>query len=625
MGSDRAEKDQSHRSSHTDAGHRHRHHHQRRHRSSRSRSPSPRRRDHRRREDGEERKERKERQGDRGESRKDRGGRTERGQVKDEGRERHHHRDRHPDERLSRIIDDGSEQADSHRETFAEVHPSRFESSTSKIPMAESLGLQSHVQPTESDESVALPTEPIKRDDWMMSAGGNAGDTANDASSASASADYFTDLGTLSRQKAPKVEKPNPDELKVSSREINSQFKEGKNLDEYEKVSKTAATPGGPGHQWRMMKLRRVYEASEDEGRSVEDIALERYGSMEAFNEARVERQFLDDQHGQRGGSRRGGQGEERLAGSAFRKPGTESPSSSRPPSRPMSRQSFRKPGEPSAPSTPQPMPPPLGKRPSSFKQSGYDSDSSSKPSTPIPSVFTPTMTRAGSKLRDPIDDARSGPPSSQSLSQAITASQSSGSNSNPPLSAAALNKLSAKVLRAEMMGSGDAAELREQLEAETARAQSGGDQGFSDGASHHVGGQEESKDSHVQVLPTLDARGRLYDVGKGKPGDSGDQADLPGNKRKSHKFETRDAKTGDLVRYNADDDEHTLADLVRQERFGAGSADQKSADAEMATRIIGDQSFKNSINYMDDNVERLARKKMKTDAMKRQFAVQGE
>jgi hypothetical protein len=56
--------------------------------------------------------------------------------------------------------------------------------------------------------------------------------------------------------------------------------------------------------------------------------------------------------------------------------------------------------------------------------------------------------------------------------------------------------------------------------------------------------------------------------------------------------FETRDHKTGEVVRYNADDDETTLGELVRQERFGAGSADQKSMDASMAAAIMGDAKF---------------------------------
>lgn len=89
--------------------------------------------------------------------------------------------------------------------------------------------------------------------------------------------------------------------------------------------------------------------------------------------------------------------------------------------------------------------------------------------------------------------------------------------------------------------------------------------------------------------------------------------------------FETHDAKTGELLRYNADDDTVTLAELVRQERFGAGSADQKSMDAELASRIMNDKRFDANLDYMEENAERLARKKMKTDAMKRQFAVQGE
>lgn len=87
--------------------------------------------------------------------------------------------------------------------------------------------------------------------------------------------------------------------------------------------------------------------------------------------------------------------------------------------------------------------------------------------------------------------------------------------------------------------------------------------------------------------------------------------------------FETRDAATGELLRYNADDDEMTLGDMVREERFSAGSSQQKNVDVELATRIARDGTFKNNLDYMDDNVERLARKNMKSDAMKRQFAIQ--
>ena len=56
--------------------------------------------------------------------------------------------------------------------------------------------------------------------------------------------------------------------------------------------------------------------------------------------------------------------------------------------------------------------------------------------------------------------------------------------------------------------------------------------------------------------------------------------------------FETRDPKTGELLRYNADDDEITLGEMVRQERFGAGMADQKNLDAQFAKAIMGDGKF---------------------------------
>jgi hypothetical protein len=46
------------------------------------------------------------------------------------------------------------------------------------------------------------------------------------------------------------------------------------------------------------------------------------------------------------------------------------------------------------------------------------------------------------------------------------------------------------------------------------------------------------------------------------------------------------------LLRYNADDDEQSLGELVRQERFGAGSRDQKNIDAEMASAIARDGKF---------------------------------
>ena len=51
---------------------------------------------------------------------------------------------------------------------------------------------------------------------------------------------------------------------------------------------------GDSGSQWRMTKLKGVLRQAEDTGRSVEDIAVERYGDLRAFDEAREEQIELD-------------------------------------------------------------------------------------------------------------------------------------------------------------------------------------------------------------------------------------------------------------------------------------------------------------------------------------------
>jgi hypothetical protein len=79
---------------------------------------------------------------------------------------------------------------------------------------------------------------------------------------------------------------------------------------------------------------------------------------------------------------------------------------------------------------------------------------------------------------------------------------------------------------------------------------------------------------------------------------------------------------------------------MLRQERFGGGMADQKDLDAEFARSIMSDGKFQvrfltssppkfltvtqNNLDYIDENADKLGRQKMRSDAMKRQFAVHG-
>jgi hypothetical protein len=274
-------------------------------------------------------------------------------------------------------------------------------------------------------------------------------------------------------------------------------LRQGKTLDEYDTPEAKAVTPGGPGSQWRMMKLRRVYETAEEEGKSVEDVACERFGSLEEFEAAKEERRILDEREGKRSVKEAVGnaKGKERDGEKRFMFNNVNASSA------PSRNSSFRRPelGD-SSPSTPSPTS-------SGSKKTHYDSlrlsfkgstDNSSTHSshTPVPSVMTPTAI----------------PPS----------------NSQQTLSASALNKLQAKVLRAKLMNAPNADSLQEEYDQEVRRA-------------NGVGIDREGPiQPQVEVLPTLDARGRLYDVGQGRE----HIPDLPGNKKKTDKVSATSTAT---------------------------------------------------------------------------------
>ncbi|KAK7056976.1 Pre-mRNA-splicing factor cwf19 [Paramarasmius palmivorus] len=466
------------------------------------------------------------------------------------------------------------------------------------IPTAESLKLTSNVT-QESSEST------LKRDEWMLAPTTSTSSNISTSASShlkiptgdesltedygelsqgrrtlSGDVDFFSSLGTEVKKK-PRTDKPDLDKPAVSSKELNPDIKNGVASSNAHAELPTPppppkSTPGGPGSQWRMMRLRRVYETAEEEGRPVEAVAIERFGSLEAFEEAKEERRILDERDGAKGGRDRshkkegrgsfGGGGERGFMFNDVPGSGASSRSSS-----------FRRPGgmgdnTPSTPSPPSGQNPPPNRRVDSLRLPSQVSSPLAQSHTPIPSVMTPPIAKT---MR-----TRAMSPSS-------------------------LNKLQAKVLRAKLMNAPDADTLEQEYEAAVRLGNGEGSSG--DGVR-----------TTVEVLPTLDARGRLYDVGHGK--DDGERQ--PGNRKKKEKVETRDPKTGEIVRYNADDDTTTLGEMLRQEKFGAGIADQKDLDAQFAKAIMGDGKFENDLEYIDDNAEKLGRQKMRSDAMKRQFAI---
>ncbi|THH31174.1 hypothetical protein EUX98_g3001 [Antrodiella citrinella] len=475
----------------------------------------------------------------------------------DEGGERKHKKDKSK-KGQARVVDDDPDE-DMWVEQNVDIYGEQ--SVAANIPASGDMNLTSNASSSSregalSTRAVASETS-LKRDDWMLAP--QTAQVVPVGEDMSESPDFFSGLGREHRKKPPPriIEQP-----KVSTHELNPELRESAGLSAMPAASTSApaerkTTPGGPGSQWRMMKLRRVYETAEDEGKSVEEIAIDRFETLEAFEEAKQERQILDEREGRRGGSsssRRdndftgekrfvftdvGGSGASRST--SFRRPdmGGSTPKSPIPTSRPAVNPRF---------------------------------DSLRLPSQGNTTVHTPI-------------------PTVMNVSQA-------NSSSTRPLSPSSLNKLQAKVLRAKLIGTSNADKLQEEYDRELQRA-SGGEQG----------GVE------VKVLPTLDSRGRMYDVGQGRE----EEEALPGNRRKKEpKVETRDPKTGEIVRYNADDDTTSLGEMLRQERFGAGMADQKNLDAQYAKAILSDGKFQNDLDYIDDNAEKLGRQKMRSDDYKK-------
>ena len=162
--------------------------------------------------------------------------------------------------------------------------------------------------------------------------------------------------------------------------------------------------------------------------------------------------------------------------------------------SRPGSRAGFRRPGEQPAPSNPQ------------------TPQSNSRPQTPVPRIFAPT----------PPFSHTPRPTVPSTLSQSTIPTRDDDlvviATSKPVLSQSELNKLQAKVLKAKLMGGDDSAALEKEYEHERRRAAEApmrSDEG-------------DGPRSAVQVMPTLDGQGRLYDIGTGA-----NPAPEPGKRKK--------------------------------------------------------------------------------------------
>ena len=147
------------------------------------------------------------------------------------------------------------------------------------------------------------------------------------------------------------------------------------------------------------------------------------------------------------------------------------------------------------------------------------------------------------------------------------------------PLDQNVLNKLKAQVMRTKLKGGPEAARLEAEYNAAAARMANGG--------------------PNVVILDTMENR-RL----------------AGGRHGEVKAVETKRGRERGLVVENQD---MTIEDMIRQERKTKG----RNEGLALAERIGRDDRFKDNLDYLDDNAEKLAKSKAKTDLDLRNISIE--
>ncbi|KAJ3333907.1 hypothetical protein HDU76_001388 [Blyttiomyces sp. JEL0837] len=318
---------------------------------------------------------------------------------------------------------------------------------------------------------------------------------------------------------------------------------------------------GDAGSSWRMMKLRRVYEIAESEGRKVEDVAMERYGSMEDFNEAKDEKEFIDGRS-KRGGSGRDGDRDRRDHGSHQRERYIRQGEFKRPQERGSQSDDVDEFGRTRRPDTKGNGVEQRGSERNQDKGKGKEPEQDKErdkgkgnATFSIPTIPTPT---------------------------AADYDESDG----PILSVEELNKMNSKLLKAKLMGMAEDPELRARYEREKSRAENAAPRG----------GQ-----NNTIVVSSINSRGELQDIGSGQQ-----EKVLPGNRKKKPDTQSQT------------EHERSVQELLLQEKMSSSN----EYDATFAKRIAGDLTFKGDLDQMDDRADEYARRAPVSDYKKSQHAI---
>ncbi|KAF2761702.1 hypothetical protein EJ05DRAFT_530319 [Pseudovirgaria hyperparasitica] len=228
-------------------------------------------------------------------------------------RDRHHHRSKHDDKHRH-----------SHKHRSSRRESSRDRDGDSKHRHKRSRrdddNKPSHKDREASDTLIAAPQEPLddEEDEWVEKEVAPPPDddildqqleeyaTKDLKRDAWMEAPSSLDVDYVHKRKKEEA-KPhriqatqNDYNLKVHKNELNSFLK---NVGEFKKANDLAEEPaqheidytfGDSGSQWRMTKLKAVYRKAKETDQPLEEVALERYEDLRAFDDAREEEIELD-------------------------------------------------------------------------------------------------------------------------------------------------------------------------------------------------------------------------------------------------------------------------------------------------------------------------------------------
>ncbi|KAJ1344532.1 hypothetical protein BSLG_000056 [Batrachochytrium salamandrivorans] len=314
---------------------------------------------------------------------------------------------------------------------------------------------------------------------------------------------------------------------------------------------KRAYSFGDRGANWRMMKLKRVFDLSKEEGLSVESVALERYGvrSQDILYNITA------------------------ILTVVYFCIGVKPRDS-------------------------------LGSyQPSIRSASGFQRPDSS--TTLRTSLNSQPLERSEDKKRDPVSMRRTAIP--LALAPVLTDDIStSAADGEAILTNDQLNKLNAKIIKAKLMRLPTLKALEEEYRCAKERSDA-----RASASTKNQANTSNRDNRSVVVVPAVNDRGKLYDLG------SGSSQSGAHTKRKMVEQDTHDA-AGNRIKYSRAEQDETLADMVFQEKTGAGT----TFDQDIADRISRDATFKDDLDYMDDGADNLAKKKEISNDLKCRFAI---